>query len=411
MAKQSIANPVVSLGLDSSGLRSGIASSMGDVKSAGSKIGTALKSAIGTPLSLAGSAAAMAVPLNAALNIASMAANAAKSVLTAPVNALMDRESFMAEQRGMPLLAGSDAGYTGVFARLGEQWNEMLADMAVALDKAFDFRGWIEYARGMMAAVSAILEAFLGPLKEVTQNPEHLEEMFRLGGEMLIGAFEAAADILATSFNTLLSVFQSGSNIFVDVFNAFVDLINRIRELVPSFAKLVASIYSFNPTVWFTKLGAQAGQDLMKGLGLVVRNGQVVQPEGPVGKIAKFAIEMKQIPPEWAAVLGGTARALFAGMNFAPPKTDAKDAATVAGKLVPLMDKMATSRLSSGLTSDSTALVEAVTRASVTGPGQDLQQRVAAAAEENVRIAKETLSVNNKIYDAYKKLPKDLQTI
>jgi len=403
MAKQSIANPVVSLGLDSSGLKSGIASSMGDVKNVGNKIGQSLKSAIGTPLSLAGSAAAMAVPLNAALNIANMAASAAKSVLTAPMNALMGRESFLAEQRGMPLLEGSDAGYTGVFARLGAQWEELLADMMVALDKAFDFRGLIEYGRGAMAAVSAIMSAFLGPLKEVTQNPEHLEEMFRLGGDMLIDVFEQIAEIMAASFNALLDVFQSGSNIFVDTFNSFVGLINEVRKLVPSFAKLVASIYAFSPTVWFTNLGAQAGVDLMKGLGLVNNNGKIENPEGPIGKIARFVITMDKLPPEWAAVLGGTARALFAGMGFAPPKLAAADAATVSGKLIPIMEKMAQSRISTALTSDSTALVEAVTRASVAGPGQDLQQRVAAAAEENVRIAKATQAVQQKILDAYLK--------
>ena len=401
MAKQSIANPVVSLGLDSSGLRTGIASSMGDVKSAGSKIGTALKSAIGTPLSLAGSAAAMAVPLNAALNIASMAANAAKAVLTAPMSALMDREQFQAERSGLPMLLGSDAGYSGVFARLGAQWQELLADMMVALDKAFDFRGLIEYARGALASVSAIMEAILGPLKEVTKNPEHLEEMFRMGGDMLIDVFEQIAEMMAASFNTLLNVFQSGSDIFVNTFNAYVDLVNKIRELIPSFAKLVASIYAFSPTVWFTNLGAQAGVDLMKGLGLVNNNGKIEKPEGPIGKIARFVITMDKLPPEWAAVLGGTARAIFAGMGFAPPKLADQDAANAANKFIPLMEKMQTARLGSAITSDSTAIVEAVARASVAGPGQDLQQRVALAAEETVRQQKETNAIQKKILDAY----------
>lgn len=189
----------------------------------------------------------------------------------------------------------------------------------------------------------------------------------------------------------------------MDTFNSFVGLINEVRKLVPSFAKLVASIYAFSPAVWATNLGAQVGQDLMRGLGLVNQNGQMVQPEGPIGKIARFVITMDKLPPEWAAVLGGTARALFAGMGFAPPKLAAADAATVSGKLIPIMEKMAQSRISSALTSDSTALVEAVTRASVAGPGQDLQQRVAAAAEENVRIAKATQAVQQKILDAYLK--------
>lgn len=409
MAKQSIANPVVSLGLDSSGLRSGINSSMGDVKSAGAKIGNSLKAAIGTPLSLAGSAAAMAVPLNAALSIASMAANAAKSVLTAPVNALMDRESFMAEQRGMPLLAGSDAGYSGVFARLSEQFSDMLADMAVALDKAFDFRGWIEYARGMMAAVSSIMEAFLGPLKEVTQNPEHMKEMFTAGGEMLINIFEKLADIFASGHDILMDVWQAGADIFVDAYNGFVSLIDMIAELKPAFAKMLAGMYNFGETAMMGgqlgDKGRQTHRDLQVAWGITDNMGNPLKQPGPSKKMDYLDLGLKKMENGWAAIMAGTAQSLFAGVEFGTKKLTAGDSATVAGKLIPLMDKLASSRLSSALTSDSTALVEAVTRASVTGPGQDLQQRVAAAAEENVRIAKETLIVNRKIYDAYQNTP------
>jgi hypothetical protein len=89
----------------------------------------------------------------------------------------------------------------------------------------------------------------------------------------------------------------------------------------------------------------------------------------------------------------------------APPKDRAQSAANAAAVLVPLMERMAQSRLSSALTSDSTALVEAVTRASVAGPGQDLQQRVAMAAEENVRIAQATKSIQERILSAYENSP------
>lgn len=376
MAKQSIANPVVSLGLDSSGLRTGIASSMGDVKSAGSKIGTALKSAIGTPLSLAGSAAAMAVPLNAALNIASMAANAAKAVLTAPMNALMDREQFQAERSGLPMLLGSDAGYSGVFARLSQTWEDTLADMMVALDRAFDFRGWIEYARGALAAVSAIMEAILGPLKEVNKNPEHLEEMFRLGGEMMI------------------DVFEQGAEIFANVYNSFVDLIKMIDGLKPAFARMIAAMSNPVETAMVGGLGDRGRamfRNLMVQFGVVDAQGNQL-PGAAAGA---------KLPPEFAAVLGGTARALFAGMNFAPDKTNAKDAENLSNKLIPMMEKMQTARLGSSITSDSTAIVEAVARASVAGPGQDLQQRVALAAEETVRQQKATNALQEKILAAY----------
>lgn len=407
MAKQSIANPVVSLGLDSSGLRSGITSSMGDVKNVGSKIGQSLKSAIGTPLSLAGSAAAMAVPLNAALNIASMAASAAKSMLTAPMNALMGRESFLAEQRGMPLLAGSDAGYTGVFARLSAQWEELLADMMVALDKAFDFRGWIEYARGAMAAISSVFSAFLGPLQEITQNPEHLEEMFRAGGEMLIDVFEGGANVFAAGYDILMDVWQAGADIFVDVYNSFVNLVDMIAELKPAFAKMMAGLYNFGETAMMGgqlgDKGRQTWRDLQVQWGITDNQGNPLKQPGPSEQMGYLDLGLKKLGDNFGAILGGTARALFAGMGFAPPKLADADAATVSGKLIPIMERMAQSRITSALTSDSTALVEAVTRASVAGPGQDLQQRVAAAAEENVRIAKATQTVQEKILDAYLK--------
>jgi hypothetical protein len=407
MAKQSIANPVVSLGLDSSGLRSGIASSMSDVKNVGSKIGQSLKQAIGTPLSLAGSAAAMAVPLNAALNIANMAASAAKSVLTAPVNALMGRESFLAEQRGMPLLEGSDAGYSGVFARLGAQWNDLLADMMVALDKAFDFRGWIEYARGAMAAISSVFSVFLGPLQEITQNPKHLEEMFRAGGEMLIDVFETGANVFAAGYDILMDVWQAGADIFVDVYNSFVGLVDMIAELKPAFAKMMAGLYNFGETAMMGgqlgDKGRQTWRDLQVQWGITDNKGNPLKQPGPSEQMGYLDLGLKKLGVNFGAILGGTARALFAGTDFAPQQINAADAGKTAGRLIPIMERMAQSRLSSALTSDSTALVEAVTRASVTGPGQDLQQRVAMAAEENVRIAKATQTVQQKILDAYLK--------
>jgi hypothetical protein len=319
----------------------------------------------------------MAVPLNAALNIASMAANAAKAVLTAPMNALMDREQFQAERSGLPMLLGSDAGYSGVFARLGAQWEDLLADMMVALDKAFDFRGWIEYARGALASVSAIMEAILGPLKEVAKDPKHLEEMFRMGGDMLI------------------DVFEQGAEIFAQVFNAFVDVIKMIEDMKPGFAKMLAGLYNFGET---TMMGGQLGdkgrqtlRELQVQWGITDNRGNPLQ---------KPAADLK-LPPEWAAVLGGTARAIFAGMGFAPDKVNAKDAANLSNKLIPMMEKMQTARLGSSITSDSTAIVEAVARASVAGPGQDLQQRVALAAEETVRQQKATNVLQEKILAAY----------
>jgi hypothetical protein len=383
MAKQSIANPVVSLGLDSSGLRSGIASSMGDVKSAGSKIGTALKSAIGTPLSLAGSAAAMAVPLNAALNIASMAASAAKSMLTAPMNALMDRESFLAEQRGMPLLAGSDAGYIGVFARLGAQWEELLADMMVALDKAFNFRGWIEYVRGVMAGVSVVMVQFFGNLKEVTKDPEALSRQLKAGALFTVNTFETIGIIS------------------VKIANVFIDLANWLRRTAEYFTKKnenIAAGGAFSPEQEALIAREMVKMELnraetIKGLRTV---GLLPRPEKPAQDIAQIGLG-------GIVAMAANARKMIDGMRFAPAQLDAEQAKTVAGVLTPIMERMAQTRITSALTSDSTALVEAVTRASVAGPGQDLQQRVAAAAEENVRIAKATKEVQEKILDAYLK--------
>jgi hypothetical protein len=388
MAKQSIANPVVSLGLDSSGLRSGIASSMSDVKGIGNKIGQSLKSSINTPFSLfgsvasmAGSAASMAVPLNAALNIASMAASAAKSMLTAPMNALMSRESFLAEQRGMPLLAGSDAGYTGVFSRLGAQWNDLLADMMSALDKAFNFRGWIEYVRGVMAGVSVVMVQFFGNLKEVTKDPEALSRQFKAGALFTVTAFETIGIIS------------------VKIANVFIDLANWLRRTAEYFAKKnedIAGGGAFTPEQEDLIAREMVKMELtraetIKGLRTV---GLLPRPEKPAEDIAQIGVG-------GVVAMAKNARKMIEGMRFAPAQLDAEQAKTVAGVLTPIMEKMAQSRITSALTSDSTALVEAVTRASVAGPGQDLQQRVAAAAEENVRIAKATQTVQQKILDAY----------
>lgn len=381
MAKQSIANPVVSLGLDSSGLRTGIASSMGDVKSAGSKIGTALKSAIGTPLSLAGSAAAMAVPLNAALNIASMAANAAKSVLTAPMNALLDREQFQAERSGLPMLLGSDAGYSGVFARLSQTWEDTLADMMVAIDKAFDFRGWIEFVRGMMAGFSAIGQAILGPLQAVQKDPEALTRQFKAGALFTVATFETIGKVA------------------VNIANVFIDAMNWIRKTYEAlFAKneLVAGGGAFTPE-----------QEALIAEGInrfnMTRKEAIndLRTTGVIPRAEAGAQDIARLDENRLNNVVAAARAIIAGMNFAPDKLNAKGAADLSNKLIPMMEKMQTARLGSSITSDSTAIVEAVTRASVAGPGQDLQQRVAAAAEETVRQQKATNALQEKILAAY----------
>jgi len=381
MAKQSIANPVVSLGLDSSGLKSGIASSMGDVKNVGSKIGQSLKSAIGTPLSLAGSAAAMAVPLNAALNIASMAASAAKSVLTAPMNALMDREQCQAERSGLPMLLGSDAGYTGVFARLGAQWEELLADMMVALDKAFNFRGWIEYVRGVMAGVSVVMVQFFGGLQEVTKDPEALSRQFKAGALFTVSTFETIGTIS------------------VKIANVFIDLANWLRRTAEYFTKKnenIAGGGAFSPEQEALIAREMAKMELsreetIRGLRTV---GLLPRPEKPAQDIAQIGLG-------GIVAMAANARQAIGGLNFAPNKLNANDAANISNKLIPMMEKMQTARLGSSITSDSTAIVEAVARASVAGPGQDLQQRVALAAEETVRQQKATNVLQEKILAAY----------
>ena len=398
MAKQSIANPVVSLGLDSSGLRTGIASSMGDVKSAGSKIGTALKSAIGTPLSLAGSAAAMAVPLNAALNIASMAANAAKAVLTAPMNALMDREQFQAERSGLPMLLGSDAGYSGVFARLGAQWEELLADMMVALDRALDFRSMIEYIRGMMIGVKVLLQAMFGPLEEVKKDPQALAKSVRAGAELTIDLFGNVAKIS------------------VQIYNSFVDIVKLIQN-IPGLGRQFNKDEEDKIEKW---LNDPRNQVFVPDQGLLGGRpgGQAIGMQVPAGNWVKRgrdeAIKALGLNDNGLVKMGfdgiekiiADARANLNKMFVnnplaAPPKLAAQDAANLSNKLIPMMEKMQTARLGSSITSDSTAIVEAVTRASVAGPGQDLQQRVALAAEETVRQQKATNALQEKILAAY----------
>jgi len=402
MAKQSIANPVVSLGLDSSGLKSGIASSMGDVKGIGNKIGQSLKSAIGTPLSLAGSAAAMAVPLNAALNIANMAASAAKSVLTAPVNALMSREAFQAQQNGMPILTSSDTGFTGVFARLYSQWEDLLADMMVALENAIDFRSWIEYIRGMMVGAKALLAAIFGPLENLKKDPQALANSVRAGAELTIDLFGGVAKIS------------------LEIYNSFVDIIKLIRN-IPGLgqkfdekdeAKIEKWLNDPRNQIFVPDAGLLGGRPGGQALGIQVPAG-IRMNRGRDEAIK--ALGLNDNGPQRIAADGIDKIVKDARENLnnmfknnplaAPPKDRAKDAATVAGVLVPLMERMAQSRLSSALTSDSTALVEAVTRASVAGPGQDLQQRVAMAAEENVRIAQATKSIQERILSAYENSP------
>jgi len=323
----------------------------------------------------------MAVPLNAALNIASMAASAAKSVLTAPMNALMDREQFQAERSGLPMLLGSDAGYTGVFARLGAQWEELLADMMVALDKAFNFRGWIEYVRGVMAGVSVVMVQFFGGLQEVTKDPEALSRQFKAGALFTVSTFETIGTIS------------------VKIANVFIDLANWLRRTAEYFTKKnenIAGGGAFSPEQEALIAREMAKMELsreetIRGLRTV---GLLPRPEKPAQDIAQIGLG-------GIVAMAANARQAIGGLNFAPNKLNANDAANISNKLIPMMEKMQTARLGSSITSDSTAIVEAVARASVAGPGQDLQQRVALAAEETVRQQKATNVLQEKILAAY----------
>jgi hypothetical protein len=381
MAKQVIAAPVVSLGLDSSGFSQGMTKAIPQAKAAGAKIGSTLASSMGGGGSLIGSLAAAAVPLNAALGIASMAANAAKAVLSSPMNSLMDREAYQAERSGLPLLTGSDAGYSGVFARLGQQWEDLLADMMVALDRAFDFRGWIEFFRGAMAGISVIARTIMGPLDEVKKDPEALTRQFKAGALFTIDTFETIGKIS------------------INIANVFIDLANWLKRIAEYFTKKnedIAGGGAFTPEQEALIAREMVKMELnraetIKGLRTV---GLLPRPEKP-------AQDIPRLDAGRIVDIAAAARANAEKLGFAPKKNEEQNAAALSSKLIPMMKELQSARLGTALSSDSTALVEAVTKASVVGPGQDLQQRVAAAAEETVRQQKLTNKIQGDILNAY----------
>ena len=165
--KTSIANPVVVLGLDAGPFTAGLEKAKVAGTAAAKKISEAAKGGpkLPTPAAapraasgaaagggLLGGVAGAGGGLLSAVKAPMMALAAANQVFElgakiskvfgAPIRALMDREQMAAKATGIGTIdTASSNTFTAGIARFGEQFNVMLADVAIALDDAFDLKG------------------------------------------------------------------------------------------------------------------------------------------------------------------------------------------------------------------------------------------------------------------------------
>lgn len=149
------------------------------------------------------------MPLNQTLELAAKV----NRVLGAPIRSAMVREGGDADVvAGGNRLLGSGT-LSGTMARFERQVDEMFADIWRFVDQTFDLQTLFEGVRGAMAGVSALIQAALGPIENITKDPKALEAAFKAGANILIDAFESVAKTA------------------IEIRNGWAEVINWIRKI------------------------------------------------------------------------------------------------------------------------------------------------------------------------------------
>jgi hypothetical protein len=486
MAKEAIANPTVTLGLDSTPLTKGLDDAATKAAAAAKKVGEAVaktgpkvKQEIQKALQIkpgdmfgAGFgaqvgrliAAAVKSPLNALkitneatspVNMALELLGKANRVLGAPVRALMARESDQAHADNQPILNASSTTMTAVFARLSNEIEQLAADALVGLDKAFNFRAILEGFRGVVSGVRSLLAAAFGPLVAVVDNPNTLQEAFKQGQQIALEGFKMLAEYLIDVSDKIVKL----SNVVLQSFNAlmpFLPYSKSMEEKITAWqeanAKMVqipgnpmagrGGINPLNAPRNQRVLGARA--DAIKALGFdkpadLIPDVDVQGLKAGVKKIADAFVPAQAVPwdmafkslREFVTGLGDAKNPLDQFKNdverFAVIYNDATAAAVdgaqlwrafrmkdqaqdafgarlqglIGGTLQTLQSAGISSRITSAAEVGSSALVEAIVRASAqAGSPDDIQKQIKAAIELQLEQQRQQTKLQRQIFEA-----------
>ena len=255
--KTSIANPVVVLGLDAGPFTAGLEKAKVAGTAASKKMSEAAKGgpkpstpslARAAPRAAGGGGgvsagdgigAAARLPLMPiiALNQAMEFAAKITKTIGAPMRALMGREQLQAQFSGIGTIDPMGGTFTAGIARFGATFETMLADIAESLDRTFDLKGKLEYARGALSGISALLTAFFGNLEPIVKDPEALTKQFKAGALMVVNVFEYAATESKKIYDNVVSALDSfGINIKL-INDVFSGVITALKALNPNTKK------------------------------------------------------------------------------------------------------------------------------------------------------------------------------
>jgi len=400
--KTAIANPIVLLGLDASQLTSGIGKTISAARLSGAQIGKAMS---------AGAAGAFRSPLMAVAGLNQAMEFSAKisKTIGAPIRALMDREQMAAKVTGIGTIDTATSNtFTAGIARFADQFNVMLADVAIALDNTFDLKGKLEYARGAISGISALLTAFFGNLEPIVKDPEALTKQFKAGALMVVNVFEFVAIESKKVYDNVVSALDSfGINIKLlnDVFSGVIVALKALnpntkkdpRELQGTLQDAFAAGSAF-----FLGLGKAA-------VGINTKDAFAILDNVIADRRANIALFNKGNGGGLAMPQAGAPMALGQGPNIAGLFQKAKDAINAAGFIPPavgaelifrqadvIMGKiggslsnlggMIASQIAPAMQAGTANLDEALVKATLQGQGGDIQQRIEAAIREQITI-------------------------
>ena len=432
--KTSIANPVVVLGLDAGPFTAGLEKAKVAGTAAAKKISEAAKGGpklptpAAAPRAASGAAAgggilggvagaggilsavkAPMVALAAANQVFELGAKINK-VLGAPIRALMDREQMGANVTGTIDTATSNT-FTAGIARFADQFNVMLADIAVALDNTFDLKGKLEYARGALSGISALLTAFFGNLEPIVKDPEALTKQFKAGALMVVNVFEWAATESKKIYDNVVSALDSfGINIKL-INDVFSGVITALKALIPnknqdpnSMLGIAQDSLAHGIAGFWGVMQSAVGINTTQAFGLLNqvrqdRAGNIAawnQPGGGGGLAMPGAGGPMAIGqgPNIAGVAQGARNAINAA-GFIPPAAGAmliaRQADVIMGKIggsLGNLGGMIASQIAPAITAGTANLDEAMVKATLQGQQGDIQQRIETEIKAQTTIQK-----------------------
>lgn len=432
--KTSIANPVVVLGLDAGPFTAGLEKAKQAGTAAAKKISEAAKGGpklptpAAAPRAASGAAAgggilggvagaggilsavkAPMVALAAANQVFELGAKINK-VLGAPIRALMDREQMGANVTGTIDTATSNT-FTAGIARFADQFNVMLADIAVALDNTFDLKGKLEYARGALSGISALLTAFFGNLEPIVKDPEALTKQFKAGALMVVNVFEWAATESKKIYDNVVSALDSfGINIKL-INDVFSGVITALKALIPnknqdpkSMLGIAQDSFAAGAAGLIGLVKAAVGVNTKDAFALLNnvradRRANIAawnQPGGGGGLAMPGAGGPMAIGqgPNIAGVAQGARNAINAA-GFIPPAAGAmliaRQADVIMGKIggsLGNLGGMIASQIAPAITAGTAQLDEAMVKATLQGQQGDIQQRIETEIKAQTAIQK-----------------------